>query len=224
MKKAVLLFLLFFFQEPSPPAPNPAPAPTASVDAVITASKSGGLTILDADKSKGAKGYAWQIVPEKTQGFLVVDGGKRAVFAPGTAGSFVVVLAVSGSDGQLDIATHNVTSGPGPGPGPGPQPADLASLVVEWAAGVTSDSKKADASKIANAFATVASQVAAGAIPREPEAILKATKAGYETALGAAYAAWRPWFDKLGEYMTDHDSGDYVAQWEAISEGLGRVE
>ena len=204
-------------QEPPPPPP------AVETKAAITATKDGGLTILDAAKSTGAKSYAWQIVPAKTPGFIVVDAGQRAIFAPATAGSYVVILAVAGADGQLDIATHAILSGPAPGPGPpgpAPPPATLAEQVTGWVAMVTSDSRKAEAEKIANSFDTVASQIAAGAVEKKPETILAATKASYDFALGAARPAWQPFFEALGAYMNAHDSGLYVEQWQEIAKGL----
>lgn len=211
----ILPIILLLLQDPTPP-----PAPSAEVTATITATKDGGLTILDATKSVGAKGYTWEIAPKGTRGFLVVDGGKRAVFAPGAPGNYTIVLAVAGADGQVDIAIESI----GGGPAPPPTPDTLETLVVQWAELVTSPTKKADAEKLANSFATVASQLAAGAIDNDPEKILAATKSSYELALGASLTAWRPWLDKLGEWMDANDSGAYVETWNAIAAGLRGVQ
>ncbi len=216
----IVLLAVGFLQEPTP---NP-PAPTAEVTAKIVVTKDGGLIILDAGKSIGAKSFEWEVLPAKTPGFLVIDGGRRAVFAPGKAGQFTIVLAVAGDGGELDIETVTFREGPGPGPNPpGPDPVSLAELATQWADAVDSPTKAADASKLANAFETVAAQLAAGALPEEPERILAATKSIYEMSLGSALAAWRPWLDSLGAYMTDHDSGDYVTQWNEIAAGLRAV-
>ena len=69
----------------------------------------GDLVILDASKSD-AVSFAWALVP-KGKSFLPVDGGKRVVFASGSAGTYTFVLATATADGQVALALHVLTVG-----------------------------------------------------------------------------------------------------------------
>jgi hypothetical protein len=96
--------------------------------AVITGPREappGELVILDASQSSGL-GYLWLLV-NSDKSFLPVDNGLKCVFSTGTPGSYVFILAVSGTNANggpaVTLATHALKiTGPTPTPEPTPNP------------------------------------------------------------------------------------------------------
>lgn len=100
-------------------------ADTKAVISGPSQSAAGDMVILDAGGSLDAQAFTWRLADsEKT--FFVFDGGTKVIFATGTPGRYVFLLAVGGVvDGspQVDVAQHVLTIGnPPPTPTPGPLP------------------------------------------------------------------------------------------------------
>ncbi len=173
-----------------PPTPGTAvafqaPAPAAAVTAKITRTESGGLIVLDACQSTGAKHYAWKIIPEDTAGFIVVDCDHRAVFSPAVGGKYSVVLAVSDEAGGLAIAVEVIDTGP-PGPPAPPKPADLAKQIKD---AITGPTAAVDAGKLSTAFTTLAAYVEVDGIQGTPKvATLADVQATFVAAMGRVFA------------------------------------
>jgi hypothetical protein len=181
--------------------------------------KSGQLVILDASKSE-AVSFDW-IVEPATPNFLVIDGGKRAVFsAPG--GTFRFYVAGAKGDG-IDAEFRTVTVGD---VAPPVDPVVIPeSQVAKWVKLVAGDTK-AEVKGLAKSFRSVQAQIAAGVL-RDADSIIQATAISNRGTLGDRAAAWKPFFVELEkELNSKRDAGklkttdDHKAEWARIAAEL----
>jgi hypothetical protein len=98
--------------------------PDVGIDGPETA-RAGDLVILSA-RVDGAESFAW-LLANSDKSYLPVEGGRRLVFASGTPGPYVFVLAVSVLNDPADavqtrIVKHVVTIEGGQPPNPNPDP------------------------------------------------------------------------------------------------------
>lgn len=173
------------------------------------------LVVLDVSGSI-ADSYKWEVVPASPN-FMVIDGGKRAVFSA-ASGEYLFIVA-GAKDGTVDVKIHKLKI-------EATVPSNtLKAKVMDWAKQINSPSKRDDLIRLSQSFSSIASTVAVGGLT--PENILDATKASNQKALGASLSYWQPLFDQLaadlkaraeaGE-LTDAES--HVKAWNAIAEGL----
>jgi hypothetical protein len=230
------------FAEPQPPDASAQTGAAPLIDGPAKAML-GDLVILDATASGGEQ-FAWVLVcPDQTKRCLPVDAGRRCVFASGSTGRFVFVLAMKKAD-QLLTATHvveieNPSPPPGPNPGPDPNPAPvpdgklgLAKLALDWATtqvALPPALLRQTAQSLAGSFESIASAIAAGTL-RDPAEILAQTRQQNNQVLGEQQAPWRPWGAKLAEKLDElHRAGrlpspaDYADAWREIATGLRAV-
>ncbi len=216
------------------PTPAPAPAPVdpavvvpvdpnaakVVIDAPATA-KAGDLVVFSVLKSN-ANSFSWKIVPE-TKNFLVIDGGKRAVFSGGASGDFLVIVS-GAKDNTVDVKTHKITVQGSDQP---PSPNDISSKVPGWADGVTSPNKRDEAMKLAQSFLSVSSTIAAGVVT-SPADIVEATKRSNRDALGeAGVKLWAPFLEALNlELKSQSEAGlltdaeAHAKAWRSVGSGL----
>lgn len=172
-----------------------------------------------------------------------------ALVLPGTGGTATLLVAVPGSPPVFTYYTLVVAASPIPSPGPSPgpvpppgpapgpippSPAPLtgtALLAYQWASEsvVAGPERQADAVKLAGSFEGVAAQIAAGVLP-DAQAIITATKAANQTALGPRRDAWTGWAAKLNDHLKAESAAGRLATpdahraaWLEIATGLRRV-
>lgn len=241
---AVLCFFCFFPIAPTTPAPAiPKPAVQELQLAEIHAPDevgSGQLVVLTARGS--ADSYRWQIIPD-TNSFLVIEGGRRAVFSHGDAGTFLVVLAAA-RGGEVAVKTHSLRVSPRSRPQPvepAPKPADsLSRKVADWCDAVELPSRRRDAGILADSFLAIARDLEEGKLkaPEEwdpqsdevhrwVEQLSAWTSAANEAALGMSYEAWRPFFVSLNAELDSMSAEGklagldaHVDAWRAIGQSL----
>jgi len=180
--------------------------------------KVGQLVVLDVSESVAA-GFKWE-PRTKTNNFLVIEGGKRAVFSAEAAGEFTFVVAVAKGD-TVDVVIHTIKITGGT-----PSPTDdLPTRVASWCEGVQSPTKRDDALKLAQSFSSLSAVIKP---EMTPEDIIEATKNSTRDALGDNLKHWAPFLDGLGAEMTKlsaagqlNDADSHKRVWKAIAEALG---
>jgi hypothetical protein len=209
--------------DPTPgPQPQPAPNVVVSDEAKIILkapdkAKVGELDELDETESN-ADTFKWED-RTKTKNFIVIDGGRRAIFTAEAGGEYVFVVAAA-KGGKVDVVIHTIKVAGGPAD----PAADLESKVAEWVALVTSDTKRDDALKLAQSFTSVSVAISPG---MTPDAIVEATKKSNRAALGNNLDAWVPFLDGLGDELRALGSAGNLPDmeahrviWERIGEAL----
>ena len=210
--------------DPHEPTPNPQPVPNVVVSneakIVLKApikARVGELVVLDVTDSN-ADSFKWEL-RTKTKNFLVIDGGRRAIFTAEAGGEYVFVVACA-KGGSVDVVIHAiVVTGD-----PADPAADIGAKVKEWCDKVVSDTKRDDAMKLAQSFSSVSAVISDD---MTPDAIVEATKKSNRVALGKNLDAWIPFFDGLGDELRAlgsagklPDSEAHRAVWEKIGEAL----
>lgn len=190
------------------------------IDGPIVA-KAGQLIVLDVSKSN-ATSFTWVVEPP-TANFLVIDGGKRAVFSHGSPGEFLFIVA-GAKDGEVGVTTHRIKVEGGQPPFPNVD--GIAAKIPLWCESVVSDNKKDEALKLAQSFASVASIVDSGVV-MTPEDVVLSTKNANRDALGENINKWVPLLEALqGELKsmsaagTLSDTASHAKVWRDIAEGL----
>lgn len=227
---AFAICLLFasvtFCQEPQPqPTPNPTPVAPDVCEAeaciVLKAperAKVGELVVLDVSESV-ATSFKWDVSPT-TQNFLIIDGGKRLVFSSSEPGEFTFTVAAANKD-TVALAIHRIRVTGGPAPDNG-----TVSKVVGWCKQVQTADPKAEASRLATSFETVASFAELGVL-ESPADLVAATRKANQDALGGSLEQWKPFFEQLQKELTAqaqagklNDVASHAPLWRAIAEGL----
>lgn len=180
--------------------------------------KVGQLVVLDVSDSI-ATSFRWEL-RTKTTNFLVIDGGKRAVFTAEVGGEYTFVIAVAKGD-TVDVAIHTVkVTGGAPS-----LTDDLPTRVASWCEAVQSPTKRDEAMKLAQSFSSISAIITPA---MTPEDIIQATKDSNRDALGENLKHWTPFLDGLGAEMTKlsaagqlNDADSHKKVWKAIAEALG---
>ena len=200
----------------------------------------GDLLVLDSSESEGDH-FAWMVEPSEVNekpSFLVLEQGRKCIVCS-VPGKYIVVLAASSADGVQLAKWTVVVAGdrpepqpkpnPNPKPKPEPQPTPSKYGLVEVARGavalVPAESRGKSAA-LADAFDSVASQIAAGAL-RTVEAIIDSNRIQSKAALGDDYDAWKPATTTIskavGELAADgklKTLEQHQEAWEEIAKGL----
>ena len=179
--------------------------------------KVGQLVVLDVSESVAAN-FKW-VLNSKTTNFLVIDGGKRAVFSAEAGGDFTFVVAAAKGD-TVDVVIHTIKVAGGPA-----SPTDdLPTRVASWCGGVESPTKRDDALKLAQSFSSLSAVITT---EMAPEDIMEATKKSNRDALGDNLKHWTPFLDGLGAEMTKlsaagqlNDAESHKRVWKTIAESL----
>jgi len=180
--------------------------------------KAGDLVVLSVEGSNAAS-FEWIVLPS-TDNFLVIDEGRRAVFACGESGEFIFIVAAA-KGGQVRVIYHKlVVTGP-------PKPTDgIASIIVALCDKVASPSKRDDLMRLSQSFLSVASTMEQGG-DWTPGDIAKATRVSNKGALGERLGDWTPFasglakqlgaMSKAGKLTTTED---HIAVWKQIAAAL----
>jgi hypothetical protein len=104
----------------------------------------------------------------------------------------------------------------------------LAEKVVTWCAGIESPTKRDDAMKLAQSFASLAVVIEGGAFDT-PTEIVVATKTASRDALGDNLEAWVPLLDGLTTELKAmaqagmlQSTESHAPVWSAVAEGLSK--
>lgn len=184
-----------------------------------TSEKAGNLVVISVEKSRAAS-FKWISNDLPTSNFLVIEGGKRAIFSSGTAGTYSFTIACALND-TCDVKVHTVTlTG-------GTQPADnLTSRITSWCDKVSTENKRDECLALAQSFASVALVMEGGTLTT-PLDIVNATKKSTQEALASSYEAWEPFRYPLAEELSKMaDSGEltdtesHIRVWKVIASAL----
>jgi len=198
-----------------------APVSTTPAKVILKApdkAKVGQLVVLDVSGSM-ASSFAWE-TRTKTNNFLVIEGGKKAVFSAEAPGEFTFVVAVAKGD-TVDVVIHTVKITGGQ-----PSPTDdLVTRVASWCELVQSPTKRDDALKLSQSFSSLSAVIKPD---MTPEDIIDITKNSNRDALGENLTHWAPFLDGLGGEMTKlstagrlTDAESHKRVWKAIADALG---
>lgn len=184
----------------------------------VDKAKVGQLVVFDVSDST-ATSFKWETRTKLTN-FLVIEGGKRAVFSAEVGGEYTFVIAAAKAD-TVDVVIHTVkVAGAPTTPGD-----DLATKVASWSEPVASPTKRDDAMKLAQSFSSLAAVIKP---EMTPEDIIEATKSSNRDALGDNLKHWAPFLDGLGAEMTKladagqlNDAEAHKKVWKSIADALG---
>ena len=179
--------------------------------------KMGELVVISVEESDAAS-YKWIVIPE-TKDFMVIDGGKRAVFSSGKGGTYKFFISCA-LGGTVDSAVHVVVVKGGV-----PQPSDnLATMLYYYCGKVESDTKFHDCIALAQSFESVALIMGDDATPAE---IVGATYKSNQNALGNKLDNWLPFREGLSrelKAMADKgklsDTASHIRVWKQIANAL----
>ena len=177
----------------------------------------GQLVVIDVSASN-ASSFDWQVVPE-TQNFIVIDEGRRAVFSSETAGDYLFVVGAAKGE-TVDVASHRIRVGSG-----GAQPtANIASKVPDWCGKVQSPSKRDEALRLSQSFASVAAIVTPS---MQASDIVAATVKSNRDALGSNIKNWEPFLAQLQVELEARvadgslsNADSHIKAWREISQAL----
>ncbi len=207
----------------------------------------GTLVIFKADGN--CKLVTWSIGEKWKANLYLTDEGRTAVFATPAVPTTIELICAGASDQAIDLVRHSLTviAGPEPDPDPGPLPGPkpptppdpgpmpvppapvdpLAAAVRSWLSLVTSPAKALEQKTLADNYAAMAAQVAAGTF-QGPQSLVNATNKKNISTLGTeALKRWKPWGDKLAEHLAGRVKeeklktlSDYREVWKSIAKGL----
>lgn len=83
--------------------------PVAEVEGPESA-RVGDQMVFTTSQCQNAKNFKWLVEPKGTQGFTIVDGGKRLIFSAHDPGIYTIILGASNEEG-IDLCTHTVVVG-----------------------------------------------------------------------------------------------------------------
>lgn len=199
--------------QPSTPA-GPSENAAKIVLTVPEKAKIGELVTLDASAS-AASSFKW-VAP--TPDFLVIEGGKKAVFSARKAGLYTFTLAVALRD-TVDVQTFTIAV---EGPVAPPTTDDLEAWIPYWRAEMDLPADKLEA--LAVAFEQTSLKMTT---LLTPEAIIKATAEANRAALGESLPQFVPLLqkimaglDKLAKSGQMKTPEQHAIVWQAIARGL----
>lgn len=179
----------------------------------------GDLIVIDLSESKG-EGFDYFVEPTPP-GLRVFNDGKIIVCGTGdksTTYTFSISCAV---DNDSDIAVHKITVNTA-----SPPDNSMVSKVKEWAGVVESPTKRDDALKLAQAFASVAIVIEQDTF-KSPEELVKATATSNREALGDNLEYWTPLLENLMKELKEMDRlgklstiEAHIPVWKDIAQGL----
>lgn len=193
------------------------PTPVSIVLKAPEKAKVGQLVILDVSESV-ANSFKWEC-QQKTSNFLVIDGGRRAVFSAETGGQYTFVIAAAKED-MVDVKIHTIKV-PSEAANPGDE---LSAKIASWCEPITSATKRDDALKLAQSFSSVCAVITDEMSPAD---IVEATKKSNVDALGSSLENWVPFLKGLqaelkatAEAGKLSDTESHRLMWRSVAEGL----
>lgn len=198
----------------------PAPQPTfvQPLEVTITAPRDalvGDMVTITAEVLGTATDYEWTIEPP-LEGLMVLDGGKRAVFANREPGDYLIMLAVAGNGGQVRSTRKTFSLLPQPPENPitaqtlplAVPPVEVGDLVRRWVAEVKSANKAGEAQALAGSFRSLANLARSGQVGQDP---LRDVEAAGEVAITPQrFAAWESFFARTREFLVPLNQSGHI--------------
>lgn len=214
------------------PQSNPQPTFVQPLEVSLIAPRDalvGDMVSIEADVQGTATDYEWTVEPP-LEGLMVLEGGKKAVFANREPGDYLIMVAVAGNGGQVRSARRLFTLLPQPPENPitaqslplATPPIDMAELVRRWAAEVQSGNKAGEAQAIAGSFRAMANLARSGEIGSDP---LRDVEAASEVAITPQrFAQWESFFARFRQFLfplnqTGHiqTADQYANTWDNLA-------
>jgi len=177
----------------------------------------GELAVIDVSASQ-ADSFIWKVKPE-TKNFMVIDGGRRAVFSAEAPGEYLFFISAA-KDGTVDSQIHTIQVGKGSVT----PTATIGSKVPAWVEKVQSPGKRDEALRLAQSFSSVAAMVTP---TTQPADIVAMTVKSNRDALGSNIKAWEPFLIELQKELEASaangslsDANSHIAAWRSISQSL----
>lgn len=195
--------------EPAITAPAPQPTFVQPLEVSINSPRDalvGDMVTITAEVSGTPTDFEWSVDPP-LEGLMVLDGGRKAVFANREAGDYLIMVAVAGNGGQVRSARKVFSLLPAPPENPitaqslplAAPPVDVGDLVRRWVAEVRTVNKPGESQAIAGSFRAMAALARQGNIGSDPLRDVEA--AGEEAVTPQRFAAWEPFFGHLREFL-----------------------
>lgn len=216
----------------APVAVQPQPTFVQPLEVSIQAPRDalvGDMVTIEAEVQGTPTDFEWSVEPP-LEGLMVLEGGKKAVFANRDPGDYLVMVAVAGNGGQVRTAKRIFTLLPQPPENPitaatlplATPPVEVGDLVRRWVAEIRSANKAGEAQAVAGSFRAMANLARQGEIGADP---LRDVEAAAEVAITPnKFAAWEPFFSRFREFLfplnqTGHiqTADQYANTWENIA-------
>ena len=166
----------------------------------------GDLVTITAEVQGTPTDFEWSVEPP-LEGLMVLEGGRKAVFANREPGDYLIMVAVAGNGGQVRTAKRIFTLLPQPPENPitaatlplATPPVEVGDLVRRWVAEVQSANKAGEAQAVAGSFRAMANLARQGEIGSDP---LRDVEAAAEVAITPnKFAAWESFFSRLRQFL-----------------------
>lgn len=187
--------------------------------------KVGDLIILDLSESLG-KGFDYEVEPTPP-GLRTFDDGRIIVCGTGHKNVTYTFMVSCALNDDSDIAVHKVKVYGAPETGPIPDPGqNIVEKVKEWASDVKSPSKRDDALRLAQSFASVAVIIEQDTFD-SPGELVQATATSNRDALGVNLEHWSQFLDSLMKELKAMaalgqllDTKSHAPIWKDVAQGL----
>lgn len=200
-------------------------APNVVINAPVVV-KVGDMIVVDVSESNGA-GFDWKVVPEPPD-MRIFNDGKIMCAATGPSPIEYLFIVSCALDGKSNVKTHVVKVEANTPIIPDQPGQRVAEKVAEWCADIESPTKRDDAMKLAQAFASLATVIEGGAFDT-PDEVVAATKAATRDALGDNLEVWVPLLNGLTTELKAmaqvgllQDTESHAPVWSAVAEGLSK--
>lgn len=221
---AIVLMCSFSVHSTMADDTSPAPEVVATEPAELVvdgrdSAKAGDLVVISVEESNAAS-FKWIMIPA-TDNFLVIDGGKRAVFSSGVGGTYQFIIACAKGD-TCDVIVKTVVIEGQPA-----TPVDnLENRIIMWCKSIDSPTQRDDALKLAQSFSSMAILAESGQIA-SPKDLVTATFKSNQGALGSKLDLWLPFRDGLAQELKSlaeagelTDTQSHVVVWKSIASAL----
>lgn len=187
--------------------------------------KVGDMIIIDLSESLGG-GFDYEVEPTPP-GLRTFDDGKVIVCGTGDKNVTYTFMISCALGGDSDIAVHKVKVTGAKAPGPPADPGEnIVEKVKDWASDVDSPTKRDDAIKLAQSFASVAIVIEQDQFS-SPAELVQATATSNRDALGENLSHWTPLLDSLMQELKAaaqigklQDVKDHARIWKDVAKGL----
>lgn len=187
--------------------------------------KVGDAIFLDLSESIGG-GFDYTVEP-MPPGLRTFDGGKIIVCGTGNKNVTYTFMVSCALAGDSDIKVHKIkVTGAASGPVSPDSSMTMVEKVMEWADLVESPTKRDDAMKLAQSFASVAIIIDQGTFTTAEE-IVRATATSNREALNGNLSHWAPFLDNLMRELAAMakagqlpEAKSHAGVWKDVAQGL----
>ncbi len=187
--------------------------------------KVGDMIVLDLSESLGA-GFDYAVEPTPP-GLRTFDNGQVIVCGTGDENVTYTFMISCALGGDSDIGIHKVKVTGAQIPGPPPDPGqNIVEKVKDWASDVDSPTKRDDAIKLAQSFASVAIIIEQNTF-NTPAELVQATATSNKDALGDNLENWTPFLNSLMQELKAMaqlgklgNMAEHARLWKEIAQAL----